>query len=826
MRRIPENSVCSGKPQRNSALIVGGFGASLAMACMTTGASAQDTDLIILPTVEVETTEEARPVRKPAKSKPAPRRAAKPRVAAPAVCTPALAGTAVCAPQEAAEREAQELAAATALAAAKAAAGGSSYADPNSPFKANSLANSRMPGPLKDTPRTVTAITQEVLETTGTTSVREIARSTPGISLGFGEGGNSFGDNIYIRGFKANNDVYTDGVRSPGTGVAETFNTEQVEVTKGPAGTVGGRGTTGGALDIISKSPQDIDFTRIVTTVTDASTVRQTIDTNKVINDRVQLRFNGLLQDGAVAGRDVVTDDREGAAMAVRFKATEALILEGNLSYTKIEQTPDWGVPFVNNADLGVVGPVTEYGVDRTTFYGVPGRDFQTVEETVGTAKAQYSFGNGLTLTNTLRLSKSTNDYVLTAPSRLIDNDSANPEDWQVGLSFKSWNQETDVIANVLELAGERHFGGANHKFVFGLAASREEIEKRSYSNLSSEDYLPPSGQNGCTVDAINPDPIAEGCWSGEQPQLGTDVTATTVKTTSLYALDTVTLSDRLKVNGGVRVDIYGIERSGISGGTAYTLARDDVMFNWNLGTTYALSDRLNVYGAAATSTNPAGQELEAGGGFYGGLDTNGSGLAPEKNTSLELGAKFRFSPDLLLTAALYQTTKDNAREDIGPRGATVTSDTLKYRIRGLELGVAGKVNDRLSLFGGANFMNSKILESADSGNVGLSVANVAHEQINILATYQVTDKLMLGGRVNYQGAIDLGSTAANGRSLPDAWTFDLLGEYEVADNATLKMGITNVADTIVYDAAYRSGTPFTYVAPGREISVSYEMKF
>lgn len=826
MRRIPENSVCSGKPQRNSALIVGGFGASLAMACMTTGASAQDTDLIILPTVEVETTEEARPVRKPAKSKPAPRRAAKPRVAAPAVCTPVLAGTAVCAPQEAAEREAQELAAATALAAAKAAAGGSSYADPNSPFKANSLANSRMPGPLKDTPRTVTAITQEVLETTGTTSVREIARSTPGISLGFGEGGNSFGDNIYIRGFKANNDVYTDGVRSPGTGVAETFNTEQVEVTKGPAGTVGGRGTTGGALDIISKSPQDIDFTRIVTTVTDASTVRQTIDTNKVINDRVQLRFNGLLQDGAVAGRDVVTDDREGAAMAVRFKATEALILEGNLSYTKIEQTPDWGVPFVNNADLGVVGPVTEYGVDRTTFYGVPGRDFQTVEETVGTAKAQYSFGNGLTLTNTLRLSKSTNDYVLTAPSRLIDNDSANPEDWQVGLSFKSWNQETDVIANVLELAGERYFGGANHKFVFGLAASREEIEKRSYSNLSSEDYLPPSGQNGCTVDAINPDPIAEGCWSGEQPQLGTDVTATTVKTTSLYALDTVTLSDRLKVNGGVRVDIYDIERSGISGGTAYTLARDDVMFNWNLGTTYALSDRLNVYGAAATSTNPAGQELEAGGGFYGGLDTNGSGLAPEKNTSLELGAKFSFSPDLLLTAALYQTTKDNAREDIGPRGATVTSDTLKYRIRGLELGVAGKVNDRLSLFGGANFMNSKILESADSGNVGLSVANVAHEQINILATYQVTDKLMLGGRVNYQGAIDLGSTAANGRSLPDAWTFDLLGEYEVADNATLKMGITNVADTIVYDAAYRSGTPFTYVAPGREISVSYEMKF
>ena len=830
MRDASENTVRSQKTYLKSSLAVGGFGASLAMACMTTGAAAQTADPIILPTVEVETTEEPAPPsqtkRAPAKAKPAPRRAAKPRVATPTVCTPALAGTPVCAAEEAAEREAQRVAEAQAAAEAKAAAGGSSYVDPDAPFKANTLANSRMPGPLEDNPRTVTAITQEVLETTGTTSVRELARSTPGISLGFGEGGNSFGDNIYIRGFKANNDTYTDGVRSPGTGVAETFNTEQVEVVKGPAGTVGGRGTTGGAIDVISKSPQDVDFTRTVTTLSDASTVRQTIDTNKVINDRVQLRFNGMLQDGNVAGRDDGTDDRKGAALALRYKATDALTLEGNLSYTKIEQTPDWGVPYVNNEDLGLIGPVTEFGIDRSTFYGVPGRDFQVYEETVATVKGRYEFDNGLTLTNTFRASHSLNDYVLTAPSRLIDNDSSNPEDWQVGLSFKSWYQETDVLANVLELSGEGQLGGATHSYVFGLATSREEIEKLSYSNLSSEDYLPPAGQRGCTVSAINPDPIAEGCWTGEQPQLGTDVTATTVKTVSLYALDTVTLSDRWKINGGLRVDAYDIERSGVSGGEAYVLSRDDVMLNWNLGTTYAVTDRLNVYAAAATSTNPAGQELEAGGGFYGGLDVNGSGLAPEENTSIEFGTKFSVTPDLLLTAALYQTTKDQAREDVGPRGASVTSDTLKYRIRGLELGVAGRVTERLSLFGGANFMSSKVLESADSDNIGLSVANVAHEQLNILATYQLTDKLMIGGRINYQGSIDLGSVAANGRSIPDAFTFDLLGEYEVADNATLKMGITNVADKTVYDAAYRSGTPFTYVAPGREISVSLDMKF
>ena len=239
-------------------------------------------------------------------------------------------------------------------------------------------------------------------------------------------------------------------------------------MTKGPAGTVGGRGTTGGAIDVISKSPQNVDFTQTVTTVTDATTVRQTIDTNKVINDRLQLRFNGMLQDGEVAGRDEITDDRQGAALALKFAATDALTLEGNLSYTKIEQTPDWGVPYVNNEELGLIGPVPEYGIDRDTFYGVPGRDFQTAEETVATAKATYAFDNGIALTNTFRAARSTNDYVLTAPSSLIDNASTNPEEWDVGLSFKSWNQQTDVLANVLELSGAAQFAGASHSYVLG----------------------------------------------------------------------------------------------------------------------------------------------------------------------------------------------------------------------------------------------------------------------------------------------------------------------------------------------------------------------
>lgn len=827
MRKSLRSCAGTAEPTKNSPRLARHVGTSLAMACLATGASAQDGDVIVLPPVNVETSAAPAPVA----ARPAPR-----APAAPTVCTPALAGTPVCAAQEAAAREAAEQAraeaqaaaqaAALAAAQAKAAAGTSSYADPDAPFKANTLANSRMSGPIKENPRTVTAITQEVLEVTGTTSVREIARSTPGISLGFGEGGNSFGDNIYIRGFKANNDVYTDGIRSAGVGISETFNTEQVEISKGPAGTVGGRGTTGGALDIVSKRPQDVDFVRSVTTATDAGTIRQSLDVNEVMSDDLNMRLNLMYQDGEVAGRDNVDDDRMGGAVALQFKPSDALTINADYSYTKIDQTPDWGVPYVNNTDLGIIGPVTEFGVDPSSFYGVVGRDYQEATQSVATVKAAYEFANGLTLTNTLRSSASLNDYVLTAPSNLNDNDSADPADWTVGLSSKSWYQETDVLTDVLELSGDTVIGNTTHKFVLGASYSKEEIYKLSYSNLTSEDYQNESGGSACTVSAINPDAIGEGCWDGERPVLGDTATTTNVETTSLYILDTVELSPQWTINGGLRVDMYDIERTGVSRGTPYSLSRDDVMVNWNLGANYALNDRLNLYAAAATSTNPMGQELEAGGSFYGGLDENGAVLAPEKNTSFEIGAKYELNPHLLLTAALFETSKDNAREDVGPRGASVTSDTLEYRMRGIELGVSGNLTERVSLFGGATFMESKITDSVDTDTIGSSVANIAHKQLNLLATYQVTDQLMLGGRVNFTGGRDLGSIAANGRTLPSSLTFDLLGEYEFAENKAVKFGVTNITDETVYDAGYRSGTPFTYVAPGREISVSLDMKF
>ncbi|SMX43717.1 TonB-dependent receptor [Actibacterium lipolyticum] len=826
LRQAPSSALL-GRASKKATL----FGASLSAACFAGQAYGQAVDeaVIVLPTVEVETTEAPAPAPAPAVT---PRRAAPTVVrtaVAPTVCTPALAGTEVCADQEAAERAAAE-AAAAAEARAWAQAGGNPNADPDAPFKADRLNNAKLPGEIIDTPRTVTAITQETIETKGTTSIRQLARTTPGISLGFGEGGSSFGDNIYIRGFRANNDIYVDGVRDPGISVHETFSTEQVEVIKGPAGSVGGRGTTGGTLNIASKKPQDVDFYKTSTKVTSAGTKRQTFDFNWGENEKLQFRLNGMLQEGEIAGREDVNDDRSGLAGALRYRFSPSVTLEADYTYTKIEQTPDWGVPYINDGDTtdGIAipsGPVTELGIDRDTFYGVAERDFQTVEQNVATGRLIWDISPSMKLTNTLRASTSINDFVLTAPSSVTDNGSANPEDWDVGLSFKSRYQKTDVISNDLELAGESDWLGKNHTWIAGVSLSSEAIKYTNYNNLQSEDYEPPAGQRGCTVSAVNPDPTE--CWLGTSPVRGDSFTKTKVKTASIYALDTVELSDAWSVNAGLRLDHYEIDRTGTArDGSPYDYSRSDTMLNGNLGVTWKPRQDLRFYAAAATSTNPMGQEVAAGGGYYGGLDEGGQDLDPEQNTSFEFGAKYELQEHLLLTAALFQTTKANAREDIGPRGSSVTQDTLKYRMRGLELGVSGKVSDRIGLFGGAVFMESETLESDVDGAKGQEVPTIAHEQFNLLATYDLTDAFMLGLQANYTGTRELGGSVPNGNTLPSYWTVDLVGSYALNDTTAIRFGVDNLADETYYDTAYRSGEPFTYVAPGREIWASLEMKF
>ena len=781
------------EPARNTIAL-----ATVAVIGAALPAMAQETPdgVILLPTVNVET---AAPVDSVVRKKPARKKAAAP--AATVVAEPAA--------------PAAPPAGASGTGAAVGQNGLSPYADAAAGYRAVSSGNSLLRQPLSQTARTVNAVTAEVLADKNATSVRELARTTPGLTLGTGEGGNAFGDVLFIRGFKATNDVYIDGIRDAGANLRETFNTEQVEITKGPSGSIAGRGTTGGAVNVVTKKPQHEDFVKTESTLGAYGLARQTVDWNKVWNDQFRTRVTAMAQTGEVAGRDGITDDRLGLSLGAEYDVTDSLTLSLDAYHLEIKGMPDWGIPWING------GPATEtIGLDRSTTYTVEGRDFQDGQQDIATFGLAYDLAPNLKLTNRTRLGRTGMAYVASVPSgaTLVGGE------WIMSnLSAKSTKQVNSTLSNTTELAYDFDTGTVKHNLVAGFGLSREKVDQWSYTGAVSEDFAGVTG-SACRNLVSVLDPDTSVCWPAGSTLTLSDVPRTTeVKTTSLYLTDTMKLSDRLSVNVGLRLDDYDITRSGVSGtpSVAYEYTRQDTLFTWNAGATYKLNENGMVYLAYATSANPMGQELDAGGGDYAGLDAPGALLDPERNRSIEVGTKWDLG-HLSLTAAAFDTVKSGAREAV----SGVTTSTLKYRVRGVEVGLAGNVTDRLSLYGGATVMGSEILESNTAANLGKGIANFAEQQFNILAKYEVNDKWTVGGQATWRSPMALGTVAENGNKLPAYWRLDAMAEYDLGDDRVLSIRVDNILDKTYYDAAYRSGAPFVYVAPGRTASISLSMKF
>ena len=202
-----------------------------------------------------------------------------------------------------------------------------------------------------------------------------------------------------------------------------------------------------------------------------------------------------------------------------------------------------------------------------------------------------------------------------------------------------------------------------------------------------------------------------------------------------------------------------------------------------------------SVYAAYATSSNPVGAEFDGTAAQYGGLAPvlNGNSnqiFGPEKNRAAEVGTKWElFDRHLLVSAALFETWKDNARESQNITVPGIAGNVSQisagaaYNIRGIDLEAAGKITDKWSVFGGLVLMQSEVTKSLIPSpqpllyptNVGLPLANVAHQSFNVLSKYQLEDIWEVGGQATYRSKIYGGTfLAANqGTTLPGYWRFD-----------------------------------------------------
>lgn len=675
--------------------------------------------------------------------------------------------------------------------------------------KVDSSSDPRFTAPLIDTPKSVTIIPEEVLEQRGAQTLEEIFRTTPGISIQAGEGGNASADRPLIRGQDAQSNMYVDGIRDPGSQTRGTFNLEQVEIVKGANSTMGGRGSSGGSINLVTKSAKSTNFIVGEGIGGTDDNLGGSIDANYVLNDLIGARVNLIQRQGDVPGRDEVENKAFGAAGTVTFGMGKPI--RGILSYEHYEtdDTPDYGVPWIS-AVAGVAD------TDRSNFYGLHNRDFKESNSDSGTFRLEYDVNPSLQFSNTTRYAETSLDYLVTKPEYVKEG---NVE--YVERASRSRGAENRNFTNVTQLNGEFDTGGIGHSFAVGGEFSREIMHNRGYT-ATADDTADCSAANvgassgyQCTF-LDNPDPNDQ--WQGTVGK-SSSFTEGETETRSIYGFDTIELTEDWLLNLGLRYDWFNVRRVSVGGRGGDFVGEDQSEFlTYQGGVVYKVQPNGSVYVSYATSAEPSGAGNNEGGGDN--LSLESSDLEPVTHKTIEFGTKWDLLENALsVNAAVFQTLTTNDRVDVNGVDVSVGES----RVRGLELGVAGNITRKWSVFGGYTYLKSDILDDGDDdSNVGNEFVNTPNHSIGLWSTYEVLEGLTLGGGGNYVSARFVNT--ANSATLPGYFRFDAMARYVLNENFSFKLNANNLTDERYIENAH--STQFANPTPGRSLFLTGTVTF
>ncbi|MFN4329128.1 MAG: TonB-dependent receptor [Limnobacter sp.] len=693
----------------------------------------------------------------------------------------------------------------------KAIAGANPNGNPDSPYKAERLDSSKFARPVAETPKSISVITKEAIRDSGASDLADVIRVQPGITISTGEGGNAFGDRFIIRGFEARGDVFIDGLRDPGVTSRDIFSVEQIEVSKGPSSSFAGRGTTGGAINNVTKKPAELDFSSVELSVGTDNKRRAAVDLNRVLSDDTQIRLNAMTSDRNIPGRGEADESKQGVAFAIAHRLNSDIKLTADYYYYRLDKMPDGGVPWDS---------ITGKPVPGRNYYGQNGRDFLKNAADIFTFGVDWNLGDGSKIENRTRYGVTTNQYVITIPG--LGATPAPAAGTPIGVATpgvfaratsQNRNQDNTYFGNQTNWIKEFDWGKFRHHVVVGA-----EFSKENALNIPYADTLR-------SPNAGNPQAPNNNAWLQQGGTLGTgtNVAEVDVSTLSVYALDTVKLNSEWEVFSGLRYDTFDYyyysgpnDYQGNSRG-----GYKDGFLNGHVGATYSPWLNGNVYASYSTSSNASGEQLDATSCDYGGLCGTGAGLKPEHNESFELGTKWQFlNKRLLLSAAVFDITKSNVLSAIGGGGFTQIG---KLQVRGFELGASGQIQYGWDVNAGLAILDTEVLASDTPAEVGKPFPNVAQKSANVQTRYRLDDNWSIGGTVTYKGQLYGGTPngTASARGIDSSVVLDFLTEYRFSKDLRVRLNIQNLLDEEYYTALYRSNAPFTYVGEGRSATLT-----
>ncbi|MEY2633060.1 MAG: hypothetical protein RIR00_1714, partial [Pseudomonadota bacterium] len=647
-------------------------------------------------------------------------------------------------------------------------------------------------------PQAVTTLTRSLMDEQQAGSLREALRNVSGLTFNAAEGGRS-GDNMMLRGFYTFGDMYLDGIRDTAQYNRELFNLEQVDVLRGSAAMLFGRGQAGGVINQVSKTPLLADRNRLSASVGTQQHQELKGDFNKQLGETSALRVNVMRRDEGSWRENSATGarpdlHREGLAASLGLGIGTRNEFTVSHSVVKTRDHGDYGISF----DSATKRPTTRF--PSSSYWGVAA-DFDNSETEMTTLTHQHRFSPDTELRTQLRRARYQRAYWASAPSATTAPDADGNSPKTRKSDTLDWTLQSDLNTRFQAL-------GMRHDFLAGFEYLKEDASRWGLAAQGTFPYYSQSRVAGA---------------------------ATTYKGDSyaLYAQDSVEFLPQWKLLFGVRRDELSAEYSST---TSPQLKFGE--WSYRSGLSWQPKEDTHYYLSWSDSFSPTADLYQLSGGSY----------PAERSQVTELGAKWLFfDGDLAFRSALYRATKDWERNtDLESTAAILTK---KRRTDGLEFELAGRINSRWEVFAGLALMDATILEIAENRNattgvvtyadsrlVGQKARNTPDYTFNLWSTYKLTENWKLGGGVEAKGkrlvyspsTTDASSLFNNGVFNPNAAPryerWDAMLAYE-QKGYTIKLNINNLFDKLYYDAVYDNGG-FTVPGTRRKFILTTEFKF
>ena len=618
---------------------------------------------------------------------------------------------------------------------------------------------------LRDVPQTINVVPAAVIRDQNAMSIQDIMKNIPGVGLSTGDGQR---DQVFIRGFTAIGDQFVDGFRDDALYFRDLSNVERLEVIKGPAAVLYGRGSSGGLVNRITRKP-GVDITDVALSLTNTNGRRGEVDVGRV-GETVDWRVTGAREvSDSYREQQFIKRTALAPSVAIRLSGATKLLLQGD--YLEDRRLTDFGIPSWHGRPVAV---------DAGTYYGAANArdaDFSQSRVVSTAATLTHKFSDSLSLRNAFRYY----DYHLDRNNTNISG-NVNEVNGTMKLGHAKLNRDESGWFNQTELTQKLVTGTLRHEVLYGAEFGKQN---KDASNWASTVVAP-------NVSIFNPVlPVVDRSKLGARSD-----TFGTYDTAAAYVQDAIAFSDEWKALAGLRYDRYKQQSrlANALGVTTADLSRTDAAFSPRAGLVWQPSAVQSYYASWSRSFQPSGENFA--------LAANNADLAPETTRNTEVGAKYDlWGGRANATVSLFRLERDNIKSSEPITNRIVPIGT--QRTDGLELTFNADLHDGWKMMAGYAWLDATITDSiakdtsvnaAGSVDVkGKRATLTARNTANLWLTKDLGHGFTVGGGANAVGSRF--ANAGNTVVLPGYVTADAMAAYRTG-RYEVQLNVNNIGDT------------------------------